>query len=290
MKATNRRYHFIAGLPRSGSTLLAAILRQNPRISAGMTSPVGSLFEALIERMSAGTELAPLVSDKAKRSLLRGLFDNYYSDLPETKDLVLDTNRAWVTHIDDLAELFGDFKIIACVRDVSWIMDSLERQYRSNSFEHTQLFNSWEERSTVYSRCETLSHPGRMVGFPLRALREMCYSDHANRLLIVDYAHLVTSPAKVLQIIYSFIDEPVFDHDFNNVVYQAEAFDAQLGVKDLHTVRPKVAIEDRRTVLPPDLFQRYANDNFWRDLQGSAANVITSQNESSTKNSAAKQH
>ncbi|MGA8585530.1 MAG: sulfotransferase [Roseiarcus sp.] len=33
------RLHFISGLPRSGSTLLAALLRQNPRISAGMSSP-----------------------------------------------------------------------------------------------------------------------------------------------------------------------------------------------------------------------------------------------------------
>jgi hypothetical protein len=28
-----RRLHFISGLPRSGSTLLSAILRQNPRFS-----------------------------------------------------------------------------------------------------------------------------------------------------------------------------------------------------------------------------------------------------------------
>ncbi|MEM5734156.1 sulfotransferase, partial [Shewanella algae] len=38
-----RRFHFISGLPRSGSTLLSAILRQNPRFSAGMSSPVAML-------------------------------------------------------------------------------------------------------------------------------------------------------------------------------------------------------------------------------------------------------
>jgi len=32
--------HFISGLPRSGSTLLAALLRQNPRFHAAMTIPV----------------------------------------------------------------------------------------------------------------------------------------------------------------------------------------------------------------------------------------------------------
>jgi len=36
--------HFIAGLPRSGSTLLAGILRQNPRFHAAMTSPVGAMY------------------------------------------------------------------------------------------------------------------------------------------------------------------------------------------------------------------------------------------------------
>ncbi|MEG3936419.1 MULTISPECIES: sulfotransferase [unclassified Microcoleus] len=33
--------HFISGLPRSGSTLLAALLRQNPRFHGAMTSPLG---------------------------------------------------------------------------------------------------------------------------------------------------------------------------------------------------------------------------------------------------------
>ena len=35
--------HFISGLPRAGSTLLSAILRQNSAFHAAMTSPVGAL-------------------------------------------------------------------------------------------------------------------------------------------------------------------------------------------------------------------------------------------------------
>ena len=44
--------HFIAGLPRSGS----ALLRQNPRFTAGMTSPVGSLFNAMLRETSQRNE------------------------------------------------------------------------------------------------------------------------------------------------------------------------------------------------------------------------------------------
>ena len=47
------KLHFISGLPRSGSTLLAGILRQNPRFHAAMTGPVGALFGAMLNAMGA---------------------------------------------------------------------------------------------------------------------------------------------------------------------------------------------------------------------------------------------
>ncbi len=273
-----RRYHFISGLPRSGSTLLSAILRQNPRFQAGMTSPVGGLFETVISQVSAGTEMAPMVDLETKKRILRGLFESFYGGLGPEIEVVFDTNRSWTTKLADLSALFGDdFRVIACVRDLAWVLDSLERQYRENTFENTRLFNSWEERSTVYTRCDVLARPGRLVGFAYHALKEACWGEHAKRLLIVDYAFLVSRPHEVLALIYQFLGEAPFEHDFNNVEYSAEAFDQQLGVRGLHKVRPKVEVQDRKTVLPPELFQRFSKDNFWRNLKGSAANVITAQ-------------
>ena len=53
--------HFISGLPRSGSTLLAALLRQNPRFQAGMSGPLAGLFGALLrsEERRVGKECVP---------------------------------------------------------------------------------------------------------------------------------------------------------------------------------------------------------------------------------------
>jgi sulfotransferase len=50
--------HFISGLPRAGSTLLAAILSQNPVLHAGITSPMGSFVSSLLRDMSQGNEAA----------------------------------------------------------------------------------------------------------------------------------------------------------------------------------------------------------------------------------------
>jgi sulfotransferase len=73
--------HFISGLPRAGSTLLAALLRQNPRFSAGMTSPVGSLFNAMLTASSQRNETAVFIDNAQRERLLRACFEAYYADI-----------------------------------------------------------------------------------------------------------------------------------------------------------------------------------------------------------------
>ncbi|MEG3935774.1 sulfotransferase [Microcoleus sp. T3_B1] len=61
--------HFISGLPRSGSTLLGALLRQNPRFHAAMTSPVGGLVERMLEAMSEDNQFSTFISrEKGERA------------------------------------------------------------------------------------------------------------------------------------------------------------------------------------------------------------------------------
>ena len=44
----SQQFHFIAGLPRSGSTLFSALLRQNPDFHADISSPVMGLVDGVI--------------------------------------------------------------------------------------------------------------------------------------------------------------------------------------------------------------------------------------------------
>ncbi|MDF2235353.1 sulfotransferase [Albimonas sp. CAU 1670] len=274
------RYRFISGLPRSGSTLLAALLGQNPRFRAGMSSPVAGLADAVIAQVSAGSELHAMVDRDARRRLVRSLFDAYYAEAPEP--VIFDTNRSWTAKLPALAELFPDARVICMVRDVAWILDSLERRFRADPFEHTRLFASAAERATVYTRVEALTAADRVVGYPWHALREACFGEHAGRLMIVDYDLLTRRPAEVMALVYRFLEEPPFDHDFERVAFDAPAFDAQLGMGGLHRVRDRVAPAPRETVLPPDLFERYARLSFWKDLAGSRAWRIVSEGDAET--------
>ncbi len=263
--------HFISGLPRSGSTLLAALLRQNPRFHAGMTSPVGAIYMALEGALSRRNEAAVFIEAEQRHDVLRGLFENYYRRLQQEK-VIFDTNRAWCAKLPALAQLFPDARIICCVRAIPWIMDSVERLVRRNAFELSGIFG-FEAGGTVFTRVNRLASAEGMVGYALDSLKEAFYGEQAARLILVEYQALTRAPADTMRLLYDMLGEPAFDHDFDNVVYEADAFDLALGAPGLHQVRRQVEWIDRDSVLPPELFTRFQNDSFWRVAENNIRNV-----------------
>ena len=256
------KIHFISGLPRSGSTLLAALLRQNPRFTAGMSGPLAGLFGALLNEMSARNEFSIFIDDTKRERILHGLFDSYYADSPA--EVVFDTNRAWCAWMPAIVRLFPDAKVIACVRDVSWVVDSIEKIVQGNVFSPSSIFN-YTTGGTVYTRANAVVAPDGMVGVAYDALKQACYGPQRDRLLLVQYESLTADPAKTMHAIHEFLEEPQFEYDFEHTDYDVTDFDERAGTPGLHTVRSSVNFEPRETVLPPELFARFANDAFWRD-------------------------
>ncbi len=258
--------HFIAGLPRAGSTLLSALLRQNPRFSANMTSPVGSLFTAMLTATSARNEGSVFIDDDQRQRLLRAVFDAYYADIHPAQ-LVFDTNRLWATKLPALTRLFPAAKVICCVRNPAWILDSIENLIRRNAFDLSGIF-AFDAGGTVYSRVEGLSKGDGMTGFAWHALREAVYGPQNDRLILVRYESLTADPLGTLAAIYEAIGEPAFAHDPNHIepTYDMIEFDMRLGTPGLHHVGSAVRVRTRPTVLPPDLFARFQGDAFWEDL------------------------
>jgi len=268
-----QQIHFISGLPRSGSTLLSGILRQNPLFHSAMSSPVASLMNGCLEQIGAGGEFFTFFDDEKRKNICHSLFDAYYQDKSQYQT-IFDTNRIWTARLHQLTELFNDYKVICCVRNPAWIMDSFERIYRKNPFDYSRMFSP-QSRQTVYSRCESMINAAGVVGSAWTALKEAYYGDDSGRLLLIDYDLLVQHPERTLQLLYQFINEPVYQHDFNNVDYQENDFDQKLGVKGLHTVKRKVEFKTRASILPPDLFAKYSEMAFWEDNTGTSASIIS---------------
>jgi sulfotransferase len=202
---------------------------------------------------------------------LRGVFRNYYHAIGDNR-IVFDTNRIWCTKLPALAEHFPNSKVICTVRSVSWIMDSIERLVRRNTFELSGIFG-FDAGGTVYTRVNRLASNDGMVGYALDALREAFFGEHSNRLLLLSYQALTRQPKETIAQLYNFIGEEYFEHDFDHVEYDAAEFDLPIGSPGLHTIRPKVEFLERQTILPPDLFARFEGDAFWMNPQTNINNV-----------------
>ena len=154
--------------------------------------------------------------------------------------------------LDAVSRLFPQAKVIACVRDLPWVVDSIERLIQRNVFSPSSIFY-YSAGGTVYTRAKSVVAPDGMVGGPYDALKQACYGAQRDRLMLMQYETLTSDPAKTMDAIYGFLDEPAFEHDFDHVDYDVTEFDERAGTPGLHTVRGTVKAEPRETLLPPDL-------------------------------------
>ncbi|MEG2963071.1 MAG: hypothetical protein RR860_10330, partial [Janthinobacterium sp.] len=63
----------------------SALLLQNPRFHAGMTSPVGGLFRGMLNQLGAGSEFGPVVTKEQRKRLghMDSLPDFSREDMPK---------------------------------------------------------------------------------------------------------------------------------------------------------------------------------------------------------------
>lgn len=256
-----KEFFFISGLPRSGSTLLSAILRQNPEFYADISSPVQAIVASTIHVLTKG-ESNYLIDEDRRKGILRSLFNAYYETVgPRT---VFDTNRGWTAKTSLLKTLFPQTKIICCVRDIPWILDSFERVVAKNALWGASLTDD-EANQTVTTRCDALmdvKKEGQVIK-PCFFLEEGLLLN-PDMIMLVEYETLCKQPENVMRELYSFIGKPYFAHDFKNVEYDNETYDKTINLKGLHTVRKQVTWEERPSILPQSVWDRYSGGEFWR--------------------------
>lgn len=257
-----KEYFFISGLPRSGSTLLSAILRQNPDFYADISSPVLNIVSNIIDSLTLSENNFNIEEDQ-RISILQHVFEGYYSNI--SAPVIFDTNRQWTAKTELLKIIYPQTKIICCVRDIAWILDSFERIAAKNSLFTNTLIDS-EAKDCVNTRCMSLMDVTKVgtVIKPWYWLQDGL-ALNPDMILVVEYDKLCKNPLGTMQKIYNFIGKPYFEHDFDNVEYKNELFDKTCNLKDLHTVKRKVEWVARKSILPQYVLDQYINKEFWRE-------------------------
>lgn len=257
----DKQFYFISGLPRSGTTLLSTILNQNPKFQASISGPLARFARAVIEQSSAQGGYRFQCDEQKRKKIIHGMFDNYYDD--PSKQVFFDTNRGWNLLLPLVKDLYPYTKVICCVRDIKWILDSFEQLVRKNPYSSTQMFTP-DENINVYTRCQTLLRDDKTLGFAYAALKQAITSDEKNMIMLVEYDQLTKKPEQMMKMIYKFIGQEYYEHDFDNVESSYDEFDNDVNLKGLHTTRKKVSFIERPTILPPDIIGHVKNMEVWR--------------------------
>lgn len=273
----NKTFYFMAGLPRSGSTLLSSILNQNPRFYSGPSSPVlGAMFA--VEQDFIGNELYHgYPKPDQVREIIGNIPHHFYSDVQQP--VVFDKNRAWTARVPYIEGYIGEqAKILVPVRRIDEILTSILTMIHRNPFQEGQPRINFIDEQLIktdipindLNRCMYLLGEGGIVYESLNAIMVGFQQNVRDKMHFVDYNDLVDNPEKIMEDIYDFIGEEFYDHDFGSISNIHREDDLiTYGLSDMHQVRSKVkkTSPPPASILPEEIIDIYEQNKrrleFW---------------------------
>ena len=172
--------HFLASIPRSGSTLLASLLNQRDDTFVSNTSNLGSLIGSVVEAYDndPATKASQFTEDDLFRSL-KSLVKAHYMERVEP--VIFDKGRQWPVpkNMETLGKVLEEpIKIVATVRPIAECIASFYLIDKSD-----MPIKEWIKESQLFTHLMKSYH----------ALRAG-YEKYPNQFCIVEYDNLVTHP------------------------------------------------------------------------------------------------
>ena len=212
MEKTKRKLFFLVALPRSGNTLFASIMNQNPEIATTANSITLDIMKVLF--LLKKTEVFQNFPDhKSLDNILDNVYNLYYKDWPQR--IIIDRGHVLVNGNPGNFELIKkhfkyEFKCIVLLRDLMDVLASYMQWYNKNPNSFVNKLGNNDEEKLL----QLMREDGAIVK-EIKSIQnaykypEMCH--------FVKYDDMVANPKKEFKKIYEFIDEPYFNHRFDNL-------------------------------------------------------------------------
>lgn len=248
------KLHLLAGLPRTGTTVLGAILNQNPEMYVSTTSSFVELLWRNYSLWYDEKEIPCLDTQAIKRmkhEYLRNVGNIWFENLTE-KNIVIDKRRIWhsIPNIKMYKEIYGvKPKIICTVRDIAEIVVSFMKVFEANDelFVHHKSLN------------------GEMYGVVYDRLKETFFDSYFTDCIhIVEYNDICNNTEKTLKNIYKFLEIEPYKHDLENIeVFEQEG---NHHFKNLHDIKGTLNPSETNLLdyLTPHEIDKYNADIFWK--------------------------
>jgi sulfotransferase len=263
-----KTYHFMAGLPRSGSTVLSAILNQHPDVYATPSTDLLGMLYSLETGIPNYESYQAGLLHRGYAKVMHNLTDAFYSHID--KPVIIDKNRGWGTpyNWDNLSQYVNpEGKVILTMRPIleviaSFVKISKESQKITKELVYLDkaLWSS-HYRTESDSIVENLMRPNGELDRAIFSIANLI-KNHRDRVHVVWFDDLLAKPQATLNGIYNFLGLDCVDHDFNQIQSVDKHDDlAAFGVVGLHDVKKKLTKPktDPATHLSNYSIQKYKN-------------------------------
>jgi sulfotransferase len=240
-----KKFIGLSGLPRTGSTLLSAILSQNPEIHAEGNSAVCQLmWDAQCSVLGTANQQL-IASDRLNTGieLIKNIPNIYYKDI--TASTVIDKCRSW-TLPDNMAMLNKYFehkpKVLVLERPLIEIVRSFVALRQANNYQGDSeegLLDTWSE--PIMRSYEGV---------------KWAKANNNGEFLFVQYNNLINNTKSTIDKIYEFCELESFEHDFNNIVNKHPENDEVYGMLGQHDIRPTINKRDLDVKLSKDIIAK----------------------------------
>lgn len=264
-----KQYHFLAGLHRSGNTVLSSILNQHPDIYSSPLSPVSEyMWRTHIASKETEAALSNMYPDRSKRLLSR-MLENYYEDVE--KPIIFDRDKNWAhpANISMIKDCL-DFKpkIVFTTRPIievlaSFIAIDISTVIRWMNKSSYQPDTSLSLNDNL---CDYLMLGDSQLTRALLALQSVDNPENAGMIHVVKYEDILNTPQETMNGIYDFLEIEKFKHNFTNIHRIEEYNEAAIGLpKDMHKVRRVLGRSDVRVedYLTPRSIEKYKDVRYF---------------------------
>jgi sulfotransferase len=270
----SKKYFFLAGLPRSGSTLLSSILNQNPDIYCSHDeSFICDLIYRTDSYISNSNEYNNCPNENGKNKICSSLIENYYHN--KSQKYIIDKCRSWGTpgNLDYIRKyITDDVKIICPVRPIVEVLSSFIHLFNKNQDKrifvdtHIKSNDRYFYRELNDMRCDELMKMNGTIDQALFALSQSKFPQNKGIFHIIEYDDLISKTKETIKNIYEFLEIEPFQHNYENIMTSTEINHEYYGIPDLHKVRRNISkiSPNPKDVLSDYVIQKYSNYEVWR--------------------------
>jgi sulfotransferase len=246
-------------LPRSGNTLFASLINQNPNLACTANSITLEIMKDLF--LLKQTDVFQNFPDhRSMNNVMDSVYDLYYKDWPQ--QYIID--RGPVMTPGNFAVMQQHFKQpIKCI--IIWrdLMDVLASYIKWFENEPTAFPNKYG-KNTIEEKLMMLMNKDGAVAKELIAIENALKPENKHMSHIVRYEQLVLDPENTLRSIYNFLEIEYYPHRFHNlnqVVVNGLSYDDRVVGSNMHTIKTEMKLEDNpyKKLIPQSIIDKYGH-------------------------------